>query len=256
MSTVRAASLPKPASSDADVTEGHLLDGRVRYAQPRRGFRSGLEPVLLAAAIPARPGDHVLEGGTGAAAGLLCLATRIAGVTGIGIERDPALAALAERNLATNGLTGLAIVVGDVTTTAPSRVFDHAFANPPWNDPADTRSPDGSRRAAKQAVPGLLATWIAALAAPLRPRGTLTLILPPARLREVFSAANEASCTPAALFPLWPKPDRPAKLVLFHAIKLGRSRCVFHSGLVLHDRADTFTREAEAILRGAQALRL
>ena len=35
----------------------------MRYVQPRRGFRSSLEPVLLAAAIPARSGQRVLEGG-------------------------------------------------------------------------------------------------------------------------------------------------------------------------------------------------
>lgn len=256
MKAVRVGSLPKPESSDTDITEGHLLGGRVRYAQPRRGFRSGLEPVLLAAAIPARPGDRVLEGGTGAGAGLLCLATRIPGISGVGIERDPALGALAERNLAANGLTGFAIIVADLVVAVPPGQFDHAFANPPWNNPEDTGSPDGSRRAAKQANPGLLAAWLAALAAPLRPGGTLTLIFPPARLPEAFSAANEASCTPAALFPLWPKPGRSAKLVLFHAIKLGRSRCAVHAGLVLHDQADTFTPEAEAVLRGAQALRL
>ena len=48
-----------------DITHGHLLDGRVRYAQPAKGFRSGIEPVLLAASIPARAGQRVLEGGTG-----------------------------------------------------------------------------------------------------------------------------------------------------------------------------------------------
>ncbi|HJS85951.1 MAG TPA: SAM-dependent methyltransferase, partial [Acetobacteraceae bacterium] len=60
-----------------DVTGGTLLGGRVRYAQPAEGFRSGIEPVLLAAAVPARPGECVLEGGSGAGAGLLCLAARI-----------------------------------------------------------------------------------------------------------------------------------------------------------------------------------
>ena len=39
-----------------ETTEGHLLGGRVRYAQPRAGFRSGIEPVLLASFVPARPG--------------------------------------------------------------------------------------------------------------------------------------------------------------------------------------------------------
>jgi tRNA1Val (adenine37-N6)-methyltransferase len=50
------------------TTEGHLLGGRIRYRQPDTGFRSGLEPVLLAASVPARPGEHVLEAGTGAGA--------------------------------------------------------------------------------------------------------------------------------------------------------------------------------------------
>ncbi|HLB98700.1 MAG TPA: SAM-dependent methyltransferase, partial [Acetobacteraceae bacterium] len=59
------------------LTEGHLLGGRVRYAQPREGFRSGIEPVMLAAAVPARTGERVLEAGSGAGAALLCLAARV-----------------------------------------------------------------------------------------------------------------------------------------------------------------------------------
>src|SRR5277367_7136876 len=81
-----------------ELTEGHLLGGRVRYAQPRDGFRSGIEPVLLAAAVPARAGERVLEVGSGAGAALLCLAARVSGVVGLGLERDAALAALAADN--------------------------------------------------------------------------------------------------------------------------------------------------------------
>ena len=69
-----------------DVTEGHLLGGRVRYAQPRVGYRTGIEPVLLAAAVAARAGERVLEAGCGAGAGLLCLAARVPGITGLGVE--------------------------------------------------------------------------------------------------------------------------------------------------------------------------
>ena len=84
-------------------TGGYLLGGRVRYAQPRQGFRSGIEPVLLAAAVPARAGERVLEGGTGAGAALLCLAARVPGVHGVGIERDGTLVSLARRNASANG---------------------------------------------------------------------------------------------------------------------------------------------------------
>ena len=137
-----------------DQTDGHLLDGRVRYAQPRRGFRSGIEPVLLAAAIPARPGSRVLEGGSGAGAALLCLAARVPGVQGLGIEQDPALVALAQQNAAANGWPDLRFMAADIASLPALDGFDHACANPPYHSDAGTPSPDTSRRAAKRAASG------------------------------------------------------------------------------------------------------
>ena len=127
-----------------DQTDGHLLDGRVRYAQPRRGFRSGIEPVLLAAAIPARPGSRVLEGGSGAGAALLCLAARVPGVHGLGIEQDPALVALARQNAAANGWPDLRFMAADIASLPALDAFDHACANPPYHSDAGTPSPDAS----------------------------------------------------------------------------------------------------------------
>ena len=71
--------------------------------------------MLLAAAVPARPGERVLEGGTGSGAALLCLAARVPGLRGLGIERDPGMAALARANMAANGFDGLAVLEGDLT---------------------------------------------------------------------------------------------------------------------------------------------
>jgi tRNA1(Val) A37 N6-methylase TrmN6 len=53
------------------TTDGHLLGGRVIYRQPATGFRSSIEPVLLAASVPSTPGEHILEAGTGHGAALL-----------------------------------------------------------------------------------------------------------------------------------------------------------------------------------------
>lgn len=67
--------LPLPTGMDP-VTTGHLLGGKVVYRQFSTGNRTGLEPVLMAAFVPARPGQTVMEGGCGAGAGLLCLSNR------------------------------------------------------------------------------------------------------------------------------------------------------------------------------------
>jgi tRNA1(Val) A37 N6-methylase TrmN6 len=252
-----------PASSDAssppaalDITDDRLLGGRVRYAQPRHGFRSGLEPVLLAAAVPARAGERVLEAGSGAGAALLCLAARVPMVTGMGIERDAALAALAGENAATNGWSELTFVATDVERAENLGVFDHAFANPPYHAASGTASPDPARDTAKRADPSLLTDWVRVMAFALRHRGTLTLILPAAALPAAIGAMAGAQCPADVVFPLWPKPGRAAKLALIQGVKNGRGAMRLLSGLTLHTEGGEFTEEAEAVLRSASPIPL
>ncbi len=236
------------------VTQGHLLDGRVRYDQPASGHRSGIEPVFLAAGVPARAGQRVLEAGTGAGAALLCLAWRVPGVLGTGLECDPALAALAAANVAANASAGLRIVAGVLEDYAPDAPFDHAIANPPWHEAAGTASPDAARETARRGDPDLLGRWVGALATHLRPRGTLTLIANAASLPDWLAALPGAGCGSPAVLPLWPRFGSPAKLLLLQAVRGGRAPFRLLPGLVLHESDGAFTKQAQAILRDAAAL--
>jgi tRNA1(Val) A37 N6-methylase TrmN6 len=246
-------------------TEGTLLGGAIRYTQPAEGYRTGIEPVFLAAAIPARAGERVMEAGTGAGAGLLCLAHRVPGVAAVGIEIEPVMAALAAGNLAANGQRGATVLTGDVRALAGTvGEIDHAMANPPWHDDAGSLPSGALKQRAKMASAGLAAAWIAAMAGPLRMRGTLTLILPPRAVPESLAAFTAANCGSAVLFPLWPKaiglePGREPRIVLLQAIKGGRAEFRLHPGLVLHDDRQNgggFTEAAEAILRRGSTLTL
>lgn len=181
----------------------------------------------------------MLEAGTGAGAGLMCVAARVPGVTGAGVELDPAMAGLARHNIAANGLTGLEIRTGDIRTLALEG-FDHAFANPPWHDARSTASPLPGRRLAKQAEEGELGAWITALCRAVRPGGTVTLILPAA------SAAGVG-----AHLPLLPKPGRRPKLAL---LRLGRE--LHAAPVILHQEDGSYTPQIEAVLRNGAALPL
>ncbi len=233
---------------------GFLLGGRVRHDQPASGHRTGIEPVLLAASIPARPGERVLEGGTGSGAALLCLAARVPGLTGIGVERDAAVADVAAGNVAANGFSGLTIVVADLADARLEGKFDHALANPPWHDPAGTASPDPARAAARRAGPELFALWARRLAAPLRHRGTLTLIVAAAAVPACLAALAAAGCGGPAVLPLWPRAGVAAKLVLLRGVKDSRAPFRLLTGLVLHAPDGAFTPEASAILRAGAPL--
>src|ERR1700710_755411 len=77
-----------------ELTEDAFLDGRLRLRQPKSGHRAGHDAMLLAAATPARPGDRVVDFGTGVGAAGLALATRISGIQITLVEIDDALAEL------------------------------------------------------------------------------------------------------------------------------------------------------------------
>lgn len=237
-----------------DVTSGSLLNGRVRYDQFSTGFRSGIEPVFLAASVPARAGELVLEAGCGAGAGLLCLDWRIPGVFGIGVERDQPQSALAKSNAPSR----VGIVNGDIRS-APFRAgsFAHAFANPPYHAAeAGPPSPNPSKRLSKVAVDSEMAEWIRALASLTRVGGTVTLSVPAARVPNCLEAFTAEKLGSAVVFPLWPRINADSKLVLLRAISGARGPFRIASGLVLHNSGGTLSREADSVLRHGSALEL
>jgi tRNA1Val (adenine37-N6)-methyltransferase len=237
-----------------EITRGTLLGGRVRHDQPREGHRTGIEPVLLAAAVPARAGEHVLEGGSGVGTALLCLARRVPGIRGVGVERDAELVAIARANAAENSFQTLSFITADLIGARLADPFDHALCNPPWHAAGGTRSPDAGREAAKRGAAGLIAEWARALAAPIRARGTLTMVIASAQLPDCLAALTAADCGSPAVFPLWPKGERSAKLALVRGVKGGRGACRLLPGLVLHQPDGRYTDAASAILREGAAL--
>lgn len=244
------------------TTVGSLLDGRIRYRQFRQGYRTGLEPVLMAAHVPARAGDRVLEGGCGAGAGLMCLAHRVAEVTGLGLERDSRTACLAETNFADNGFDRLHVA----RTTLPALPaaamfpseggwFDHAFANPPWHRHDATASPDARRDLARRvASADTIAAWVRSLGRQVRHRGTLTLALPAALHDVAVASMRDHGIGGITLFPFWPKAGRPARIVLVQGRIGSKGDAAVLPGLILHEDDGRFTRQAASVLRDGAPL--
>ncbi len=242
--------VPPDAAAPA-ATLDRLLDGRVLLRQPAAGYRAAIDPVLLAAAVPAVAGQRVVDLGCGAGAVALCLLARCPGLAVAGIERDPDLAALAAANAAGR----FQVVVGDVADPGLASLgpADHVVANPPFHDPASAPSPDRRRqRATIEATP--LETWAAAARRLLRPGGRLTLIHRADRLDAVL-AALARGFGGLRVLPLWPRADTAARRVIVAATLGSRAPLTLLPGLVLHD-AQGYTPAAERILRHAEPLPL
>jgi tRNA1(Val) A37 N6-methylase TrmN6 len=229
-----------------------FLDGRVKVGQPETGFRSGLDAVMLAAAVPAVAGQNALELGAGSGTASLCLATRVSGVTITGIERDEGLAALARDNAAANG-ADCRFVMADIFALPPElkRDFDHVLANPPFHGEGQV-SPDPLRAAALMDE-GRLSDWLKLGLQRTVSGGFFTAILRADRLNEALSALPEKGI---CAFPLWPRQGEAPKRVIVQARKGSNAPFALLPGLVLHQDDGAWTPEAEAVLRRGSALAL
>lgn len=254
-------------ASAIETTVDAFLGGRVEAVQPARGHhRSGLDAVILAAALGAGAAGRAVDLGAGAGVAGLALAARAEGLRLVLVEREADLVACASEALRLPANAAFAgrveVVRADLLAGAARKAagleagsFDHALMNPPFHDAGRVRaSPDDFRARAHVLGEGGLDDWFRAAAALVRPQGTLSTILPADRLPAIL-AACDGRFGGLAVLPLHPRADDAATRVLVRGVKGSRAAMRLLPGLVLHGGpGSSFQPGLVAILRDGASL--
>lgn len=252
------------AVGKAGLSDNAFLGGRLRMLQPEKGYRAGIDAVLLAASIPASPGDHVFEAGIGTGVAAGCLAARVNGVQITGIELAARYAMIAEENARRNKLhERIHVLKGDLTDSmrhddvdwpAPAS-FNHAFANPPFFEETTVQPPaDGLRAQAHLLKAGALEAWIKVMAGLVRPRGTVSVIHPASSLPRLL-AAMEPRLGNLTVLPMRSRREEAASRIIVRGTRASKAPLRLLPGLVLHGgEGGGFLAEIDNVLRNAAPL--
>lgn len=244
----------------AGVTRDALFGGQLVLAQPAKGHRAGTDAVLLAAAAPRGFAGRIYDAGSGVGTVGLAVALMSPQARVTLIERDAGCAALAEANIAANGLEARTSVVAcDLLSREDRRAFlpdpaDLVVTNPPFYRADRVRaSPEAGRRAAHVlSLESALADWLLACLSLLSPKGTLILIHQAEALPDLL-AGLDRRLGAITLLAVHPRAGQPATRILLRGTRGSRAPLEIAPPLVLFD-GNAFTPEAARLHAGAASL--
>ncbi|MGQ0526999.1 MAG: tRNA1(Val) (adenine(37)-N6)-methyltransferase [Alphaproteobacteria bacterium] len=234
----------------------HILDKRVQLLQAEGGFRTSLDSVMLAAACPAKSGDHVLDLGCGVGSAGFCVLARVTGahLTGVDIQGDHI--DLARQNAALNGVADVCTFIYEDIKNLRDGKFHHVICNPPFLEAGTHMASPFEKKA--RALGHIdentnLKDWIDTGFNMLKNGGSLTLIHRADHIDKIIQKLGKKFGA-IEIIPLWPHAGEPAKRVIIRALKNRKTPAILNPGLVLHEKDGSYTPEADAVLRNLKSI--
>ncbi len=241
----------------AGETLDSICGGEVKVLQRRRGYRFTLDPVLLAHFAVYEAGavrGRLMDLGTGCGIIPLILARRLGCESITGLELQPRLFSLAERNVHLNRCEReVSLVQGDlrcVDRLFPKASFSYVLCNPPYRAREQGRiSTDMEKAIARHEIACELQDVARSAAYLLRCRGSFCVVYPASRLSELMAVLRAEKLEPRTARMVHSRAGRPAKLVLMHAVKGAPTGLTVLPPLVIHaDDEQAFSREVSAMV--------
>jgi tRNA1Val (adenine37-N6)-methyltransferase len=236
------------------LTCDSLFDRKLVIYQPRKGYRFALDAVLLAGLTTVHPRDRILDLGTGCGVIPLILAYRKLGKQIVGLEIQPELVELAQRNVQTNGFTGKIRVYErdfrEISGDFGEGSFDLVISNPPYRRLCSGRvNPDGQRALARHEIKSSLTDVFATASSLLGHGGRLSIIYPAARLAHLLVTARDFHLTPKQLTVIHSNAGSVARLVHLECKKGAGEELRIRSPFFIYREDGTYTEAMRLLYR-------
>ena len=232
--------------------EGERIDdlqrNGYRIIQNEEKFCFGMDAVLLSGFAKVKPGESVLDLGTGTGIIpiLLSAKTEAGHLTALEIQEESA--DMARRSVALNGLSErISVVAGDIKEASVlfgKATFDVVTTNPPYmNDNHGLKNPDLTKAIARHEVLCSLEDVVREASLVLKPNGRFYMVHRPFRLAEIFAVMQKYKLEPKAMRLVHPFADKEPNMVLIEGLKGGKSMIKIAPPLVVYKEPGIYTDE-------------
>ena len=241
---------------DIQLKDGERLDeldrNGYRIIQDPKRFCFGMDAVLLAGFAKVKPGEKVLDLGTGTGILPILLEARTKGVSFTGLEIQPESADMAARSVRLNHLENkVHIVNGDIREA--DRLFGagsyHVVtSNPPYmTDLHGIKNPNEAKAIARHEILCTLEDVVSQAAKLLAPCGRFYLVHRPFRLAEILTCLCSHGLEPKRMRLVHSYEDREPNMVLSEALKGGRSGMTVEKPLIIFEKPGVYRSEIREV---------
>ena len=208
----------------------------------------GMDAVLLSGFVQVKPGERVLDLGTGTGIIPILLEAKTEGRHFTGLEIQPESADMARRSVLLNHLeTKIDIVTGDIKDASNrfgASSFDVITTNPPYMiSEHGLRNDQDAKTIARHEVLCTLEDIVRESARILPPKGRFYMVHRPFRLAEIMCAMTAYGIEPKRMKLVYPYVDREPNMVLIEGLRGGKKRLTVEKPLIVYQEEGKYTDE-------------
>lgn len=216
-----------------------LLNYPMQIIQNEKTFCFSLDSVLLAYFASVHKHDKLCELCCGNAAVLLLLQTREnAPKLSYGVELQNAVASMAERSIALNGLEEKVKIINDdirnIKTLFTQGFFDGVLCNPPYGQLGGIINPEQEKAIARHELYMKLEDVFDAAAWLLKFKGRLSIVHRPERMTEIFSLSEKYGLIPKRMQIVYPRIEKQPNMFLLECVKGASNGIKIERPLIIH----------------------
>jgi tRNA1Val (adenine37-N6)-methyltransferase len=234
-----------------------LFGNKVQVIQALKGYRVSEDAVILTWFACPRPGELVLDAGSGCGAIAFGLAVKEPSISVVGLEIQAGPAERAAKGVVLNRLSSsVGIVRGDLRvsdTFFRPNVFDLVVSNPPYHELGRGRISRYEEKAlSRHQMMMPLEDLFRVSTGLLKSSGRLSLIYPASGTERIRQAMKVTGFEAERMLWIHPHEGSKPSLVCFEARKNVRRLTATEGSLFLYDGSGQRTRAAKAILSGEE----
>ena len=227
------------------IRQGERVDdlqiGGLKLIQNPSGFCFGVDAVFLSDFVKVKPGETVLDMGTGIGIIPVLLSAKTRGKKFTGLEIQADTADMARRSVEYNHLEDrIEIVTGDIKEAAEifkPAFFDVITTNPPYMlAQHGQRNPDNAKAIARHEVLCKLDDILRESMRLLQDKGRFYMVHRPFRLTEIMIKMSYYKIEPKRIQFIHPYIDKEPVLVLIEGVRGARSRVTIEPPIVIYEK--------------------